>query len=447
MSESEGFDIEQHIEVEIRDGYARTRGLKEKFEARELSMKLEPLHLTPAAVHLLNEAACRQALGHRFDEKSLFRYRSGAHLCQFLFRPGPLDTLEMVDLTLHDGAVSPGHDARACLTYFAQGSPHWDLGFGWPPRSTLADGIPEIVPGVSLKADVLDALGKPHKGDNRWLFGSPQIPVRVEVEWGDQEVVMSVSSNCLRSQGLELSEGAQLDDLEALKKADLQRTFVAPPDQTLVRIEEVRVLEHPTRAGSSLVLVSEYDSQESHKHSTCTWHQGAPEAILEELRPSFGQKLMTGFSPYTVRHGELSVAAQRLRVYMESSVRLVRQMTIAFGKLDWANEALDGYSLIVGAYLMNDGVPPQSVLREIGLPAGLYDEAFRQLQHYVESTQTRVAFDKQAEDAGVSFVYLAAFQWLLYNLTDGELEPEEQRLAIDLAQVFHPFAASLRELK
>ena len=131
---------------------------------------------------------------------------------------------------------------------------------------------------------------------------------------------------------------------------------------------------------------------------------------------------------------------------MEASVHLVRQLVIAFGKPEWANEALSGLSLLVGAYLMETGVPQASDLQELELPPQIFLEAFEQLDSYLTRPETRVRFGSEAGEAGVRFEELAAFQWLLYNLTDGDLSAEEQRLARDLAQVFHQYRKTLQTM-
>ena len=433
------------LQLIIEDGYCRTSGLRRRPGVRELSIRLEPLHLTAAALFLLQEVGNRQAAGKTYSEGSLFRYRSGAHLSQFLFKPGPWETLEMVDLRLEEGRVVHGLSAQAALSFFTQGCPHWDLGYGWPPRPTPVLGLPLLTPGVSSKPQVVEHLGKPTRGDTRWLFGSHELPIHIDTKW-EGDLLTSVTSSHLEVGELVLTSDVTADQLETLRKPDLQRTFLAPPDKSLVRIEELRVFPHPTLSHQSLVLLSEFDGDERHRFSTLSWHHEEPDRVLEELSPCFGMPLMTGFSPSAKLRRTASTEARALRSYMEASVHLVRQLVLSFGKPEWTGEVLSGLSLVVGAYLMGNGIPRRDLLQELDLPLHIFLEAFEVLEHYLTRPEARVRLQQQAETAGVSFEELAAFQWLLYNLTDGELTPEEQSVARDLAQVFRQYRMNLQGL-
>ncbi|MCA9778539.1 MAG: hypothetical protein KC800_17545, partial [Candidatus Eremiobacteraeota bacterium] len=59
------------LQFSIEDGYCRCISENLRPAIRELSIRLEPLHLTAAAIFLLQEAAKRQSLGKNYSEGSL----------------------------------------------------------------------------------------------------------------------------------------------------------------------------------------------------------------------------------------------------------------------------------------------------------------------------------------------------------------------------------------
>lgn len=474
--ETDVFDVKEHIGMLVGNGFCLTQGLKQKFASPDFAMRLPSPHLAGAAVHLLYEIAHQAAQGKQYNEKSLFRWRSEAHLSQFMFRPADSEIfsntigvtaqdqemLEVVDLAIEHGAVQPSSTAEVGLTYFTLGAPHWNLAFGWPPLPVpeSARSFQEreinvfgLVPGLTTLEQAHARLGPAHKvaPDNamRWLFQSPQgeSPWSIEAHFTPQGQLLTVSGNSL-ARGRALSESSTRSHLEAvLGEPALERSFLAPPDQTPVRSELAWVGEHPTVAHHTLLLQVEMGGNDRLWKATLTHVAEAPQVVCTALEPNFGRSLLTGFQPTIPgRPKTLSQESRRLRTYMESSVQLIKQLIYQFGHSEWISEDLDGYSITVGSYLLGGGSPSRSQLEGLGLPAQLFLSSYRALEEFLEHPANQIRLNPTARERTLDPTTYAAFRWMLEALTGGHAREEELLLAVDLSQVFSQYKETLRQL-
>lgn len=462
------FDIKDHIAVQVAHAMCVTQGLDEKFACPDYCMRVRSPHLTGAAVHLLNEIAAKSAMGKRYAHKSLFRWRSGAHLCQVMFKqatqevtgPEKRNIFEAVDMAIDHGVVQPSNNAEATLHHFTLGAPHWDLSYGWPaqelPFNPKSSGLHiwGLQAGESKLSDAVDILGPAHKmpqaNRHRWLFSSPSWGplLRLEVEVDEAKRVHSLQANTLCWNEHTLNEQSTLTDFVGhLGEPDLTRRFVAPPDQSPVRTEALWILPHPQKQSGTLLLSAHFDQEQSLWQSSLTYLQEAPEMVKQELSPVYGQDLLTSYvNKIPAPVGPMSAEAKQLRVYLESSAQLLRQLILQFGKTHWVTEDLDGYSMTAGSYLLTGGVPSRTSLEGIGLPAQLFLNAYHSLDDYVNHPANQVKFRPQAEKSTIDYTMYATFLWLIGNITQGEADESELRLAIDLSQVFAQYKLTLGQL-
>ena len=439
------FEVADHISLVVQEGTVRTQGLRSKFSAKEVEIGFGSPYLLEAANYLLCEIAEALALGKEYSEKSLFRWRAQAQLCQLMFRPHPEKphVLQAVDMHLDNGVVRPSVSALAAVRYFCQAAPHWDLKFGWPPLAPPefprgGEGcLFGLLPGVSRKEDALEALGAPSKEVGpfllRWVFENEagEQPLRVEVEVDEGGLLSAVCTNRDTDTGL-----------DSLGEATLVREFRAPPDMSLVRVEKVWLRSSKEESGT-LLVAAEFDPGEALCQVRTTHFGQAKEVLRKELEPAFGKTIPTGFTSRPISFVQADDEGRRLRTYMESSIRFVREAVSMFGKIEWLREDLNGYSIVVGTYLLCQGIPSRQSLEKLGLPAAPFLEAFLFLHDYLEHPTTKVGV---YEETGVQGRELAAFQWLITNLTQGTATSQELSLARDMAQLFQAFRAMLKPI-
>lgn len=458
----EKFDIRDHIAIKISNGLCRTRGMSQKFGAADYAMRVPAPHLVGATVFLLNEIASQVVQGKHYGEKSLFRWRAGAHICQLMFRPldpeSDLVVFEAVDLAIENRVVKPSVNAESAIHYLTLALPHWDLGFGWPPREKLPT-IPTrnypslfgLTPGKSARDEVLESLGEPTKSlapsRLRWIFQSADSEniLHLETFFSDDQLT-KVVGNSLSIEERIYTEDSQLQEISAaLGQPTLRRKFVAPPDQAEVREELGWVLSHPERQEETLLLLLEFDPEQRLKSSVIQHLSAKPEYVSSELEPVYGKTLLTGYTPAIPREkNPLSTEAIKLRTYLESSVHLIKQLLRQFGKAAWITEDLTGYAMTVGAYLLTQGIPERSHLEEIGLPADIFLSAFEELELYLENPKTQSDVSKKAQESGVDPSTLGGFTWLLQNLP--QTTPRDLDLAVDLSQVFQQYRNQLEQI-
>ena len=458
--EPEIFDIKDHISIQIQNNLCCTHGLSKKFGAPEYAMRLEQPHLAGAVVYLLNTIAEQIVHGKVYSEKDLFRWRSGIQICQLLFRPLNPDAddscYEAVDMLLENKVIRSSSDASACLKYFTEAAPHWDLSFGWPPRSrpnfdssSHPVSIFGLLPGMPEESSLI--FGEPSntraQNTKRWLFSDPlwDSPIRIEVTTKDG-VIQRIESNTLRVQDQDLSDRNSLSYMESLLgKPTLTRTFLALPDRSLVRTECVWIQSDPEDLESSFLCNCLFDYEYRLWKTEVTRLAVNQEKAFGELQSSYGRAFLTGHADRRpLSREELSDEARAFRTWLESTMELVQSLSLQFGKTAWLGDELRGLSLVVGGYLKNRRVPSAELLEEIGLPSEHFLDYFEDLHLYLYQTSTQNTVSELSYNKNVDPMILGAFLWLMKESSFGDDEP---RLALDLAQVYQQYQIQLSQIR
>lgn len=446
LLERDTFEVRDQIGTVAENGVLRTQGLLPKFSVQEFALRYVSPYFIEAAHHLLMEVAQQAALGKIYTEKSLFRWRSGAYLCQFMFRPMPEDesVLEVVDMHLKNGVVNISTNAVANLKYFTLAAPHWNLGYGWPPQllpelpTAGEDSFYGLVPGSSHRRDAEALLGPPTKTEGeylrRWVFENQDgfEPFRVELGLNEDGTINSICSNL---------GSAAVDD------PTFSREYRAAPDQALVRTERVQIRSHPLISGETLLINQELDPTGTPWQTTLAHFVETPDFIRAELEGSFQSVVLTGFTSQLPEQDLVdSKQLKLLRTCLESSIRIIGDSIRQFGRHQWQREDLNGYAMVIGTYLILGKIPERDALQALGLPPAMFLEAFVFLEEYLQHPTTQLRFAGQAQKKDLEFRSLAAFHWLISNLTLGEPTEQDSALSVDLAQIFESYRVMLKEV-
>lgn len=343
------FVVEEHIMVQLGQGFCVTAGLTEKFGRCDVLMRVPDSSYNDSATFLLNEIAHNLSGGKKYDESSLFRWRQNGHMCQLMFKTIPLEdctilpsnsVLEAVDVIAQkDGEgelyLGAGDHADLALQEFERAAPHGNRAYGWPPGD-LPAGLESdslcvlgIVPGTHSLKEVLEILGQPHREVGqllkRWAFQDPRweapVFVQVKLEPGSSRVV-KVSANSFSLNGNTVTDRHQFSEVLAfLGEPDLSRQVLLAPDGNLLRTEYLKFF--PASAGGAWALQLEIDDYGKFCCAILTFSEHSPQELLQELGPAYEHTLEEGFR---LEEQARSGLVERLELYLQVCEQLYRSI-------------------------------------------------------------------------------------------------------------------------
>lgn len=342
------FAIEDHIMVQIGQGFCVTAGLSEKFMREDVLMRVPDASFNDHATFLLNEIAHNVSSGKRYDETSLFRWRQNGHMCQTVFKKLPPEectilpsdtVLEAVDVTglVAGGEVQgfgAGDDAELTLREFELAAPHALKLYGWPPKPlptldlTPPLNILGIVPGSHDLNAAVSLLGQPHavveNSLYRWAFDHQNwketvfVQIQLNPETGR---VKQVSGNSFTLGGATATDQHQFTQIQSfLGQPELSREVLLAPDDTPLRTDYLKLYANSTLGRGCFALKLEVDDQGSLCLATLTFLENEPGNVLEQMTPHYAGTLLEGYrqvSAMPATMGGPSRLAEELQVYLD----------------------------------------------------------------------------------------------------------------------------------